>query len=532
MIERLWDSKKGLDIVDVGFLLVTLGFVAFKAQFLDLPLYWDEAWVYAPAVRALANSGLNIMPDALDTYLSRGHPLLFHNLASIWASMFGSSNWSLHAFALTTSVVLIALTYWVGLRMVSKPVGFFAALWLILNEKFLAQSGILLPEVLLSIFLIAGLYGYQRNKPWVYALFTTAALFTKESALVLVVAVLVWHIVRIVLDHIQGKPIAWNWLLYALIPIAFIGSFFVYQHHLFGWYLFPEHTGMVSFNMNMAKAKFKLSYGDVFEIQGLSLLTILVGVVLPISQTGKALNKWQGVLSALLLVLAVKVLYGKWPVPDLWKLPVAFVALTLVLFTWFIPFARKEKELGNLISLFWVFSLGFLLFSSLNFFTNRYLVCLIPIAAIGMGGLLEQRARQFSRYLFPACGLIISIVLFTRIGDHNRVGDCELRYAQAISVHQKLATYCTSKSLENERIYVSFVEQCYLSDAAAGYVNPEDRLLGLSTSLTGDRSYAIFTSDIPDQERDAMNDKGFELIERIEEGMMWAEVYQRKSNRN
>ena len=90
---------------DWVFAVLLVGFVGTKAAYLSLPYYWDEAWVYAPAIHKMHASGPSLLPDNISTSLSRGHPLMFHFLGSLWLSVFGPSRESSHAFVLVTAVI-------------------------------------------------------------------------------------------------------------------------------------------------------------------------------------------------------------------------------------------------------------------------------------------------------------------------------------------------------------------------------------------------------------------------------------------
>src|SRR6188508_3339693 len=95
-----------------GFLVVVIVFIYFKLQHLPLPYFWDEAWVYAPAVNHLYQHKLSLLPDAMPVDLSRGHPPLFHFLAACWQKLFGASIPSTPAFAVTVSVALLSVLFY------------------------------------------------------------------------------------------------------------------------------------------------------------------------------------------------------------------------------------------------------------------------------------------------------------------------------------------------------------------------------------------------------------------------------------
>ena len=82
-------------------------FVLLKLEALTLPFFWDEAWVYLPAIRTMAEQGPSIMPGSIDADLYTGHPLLFYFMASTWIKMWGYSLPIAHSFPLLISIGLI-----------------------------------------------------------------------------------------------------------------------------------------------------------------------------------------------------------------------------------------------------------------------------------------------------------------------------------------------------------------------------------------------------------------------------------------
>jgi len=145
----------------IGLLAVIIIFIGVKIPFLSLPYYWDEAWAYGPAIRTMESTGLGILPNALPPELSRGHPLLFHFLGAGWMKLFGTSVTAAHIFPLLVSVLLLVAVYAFGKKIfLSSKAGFTAAFALALQPIFLAQSGLLSPEVLLALF---SLVSVQKN---------------------------------------------------------------------------------------------------------------------------------------------------------------------------------------------------------------------------------------------------------------------------------------------------------------------------------------------------------------------------------
>nr|HMU05546.1 hypothetical protein [Saprospiraceae bacterium] len=99
-----FDLKSSNQWYLIAVLIYLLFWTLLRAQYIDIPFYWDEAWVYAPGIRHMMDSGPSLLPDAIPEFYSRGHPLLFYFLGGIWLKIFGTSFVAYHTFPLTISV--------------------------------------------------------------------------------------------------------------------------------------------------------------------------------------------------------------------------------------------------------------------------------------------------------------------------------------------------------------------------------------------------------------------------------------------
>lgn len=111
MLERLKNPYLNFDWHTITFLTFLIGWILIRAQYLDMAYYWDEAWVYVPGIQHMAETGPSLLPDAIPEYYSRGHPLLFYFLGSIWIKIFGSSYVAFHAYPLLISVICLLVTF-------------------------------------------------------------------------------------------------------------------------------------------------------------------------------------------------------------------------------------------------------------------------------------------------------------------------------------------------------------------------------------------------------------------------------------
>jgi len=518
--------RKHIDPYLVVLLLLLVGLVLFKQDALPLPYYWDEAWVYAPAVKAMVEHGPSLSPSALPPELSRGHPVLFHAMAASWMTLWGASRVSVHAFALAISLCVLVLTYLLGVQAGSKRIGLAAVIIMLLNETFLAQSAILLPEMTMTLFLLGSVLAYLRGNKVGYLLCATAALLTKESALVLVLALLAWQVQE--LWTTRNTPrwrSAMSWSALVIAPLALASVFFVLQYLERGWFFYPEHLGMMTWSPRDIIYKAKLIFTLAFEEQGQLVLTYTTCLIAPLALRGSP--RWAGVLAALLLTAAIKVLWGRWDLPFVPTIPAALLCVGLAYFTFNRPIERLDREKGRLIAIAYLFIVAYWSFSSLNFFSDRYLLCMIPFMALGASSFLALVADRIRNWIHPVVMACCAIPMLWSIGKDGRVGDTRLSYADAIRTQSALIAYCEREHLQQETFYGSFMDRHYMTQPSLGYMGDTIPFWNVADTLNERTRFAVLSNASSLEARSALESSGFTVSKRFVEGSAWCELHRR-----
>ncbi|MBP9081369.1 MAG: glycosyltransferase family 39 protein [Flavobacteriales bacterium] len=513
----------------LGAIVVLIAFVAFKWHFLGLPLYWDEAWVYGPAVKAMHTNGLSILPNTIGTELSRGHPLLFHFMAALWATLFGASNTSLHTFSLLLATILLFLVYWIGSKLGSRQIGLAALLLVSLNETFLAQSSILLPEIAMGLSLLLAVWAYMSENVAGYIVAATCALFIKESAIVLVLALICWQAISVFISKPTNQSRSgWRWFVVIPTPLVPAFLFLLYQRLTYGWFFYPLHIGMISWDIRDIHYLFKFGYRVLFEQQGMEWATLAFGLLAPLLWKGWH-KRYMGAIVAVIYVAAIKVLDGKWTLAPLPTLIVTLACFGAILFLQFIPLMRKEGPRGEFPAITLILVLGFLMFSALNFFSDRYLTGLIPFVALGMSAVLYSALAPWHKALFPAVILIIATNLFWHIGRDGHVGDTRISYADDIRAHQWLISECERMELQDATIYGSFMEITYMTDANSGYLKTDRAFEHVSSDLKSQTEFAIVNQGSPSELKSQLISLGFTERRLFRSGPAWCALYQKNT---
>lgn len=443
-------------------------FVVFKIPHLSLPYYWDEAWVYGPAIRMMEAKGLSLLPDALPVYYTRGHPLFFHFLGAAWLKIFGNSVTVSHLFPLLVSVALIFLVYLFGRDIFqSAQAGFLAAFVLVLQPVFLAQSGLLLPEVLLAFLSLLALYFFLKEKYGLYLLTASLALLTKESGVILVATVSAWTLMD-VYGH-RNRFAAGPWIRrlgIAALPVVPLLVFLFIQKRMNGWFLFPEHLDSISFSIPVMLNKLERYAAYVFIYQGRNLLT---GMVL----------------------------------------------LSIGLF------ALRKKQVEPVIYLLGLHVVLFILFSSLNFYSNRYMVFVIPAWILVFS---YSITRIMPRWILVLLLLAVAGIQSHFIKKHSS-SDHDLGYINSVKSYRAAVDYCVANHWQEKKLFASFLMADCLTNPYAGYVRKEEVFKMVTGKSTGQEEYYLFNDVENKQEAQQVKDSlHLELLMRFEIGQAWTEI--------
>ncbi len=392
---------------------MVLGIILIRWNALSMPYFWDELGVYILSSMHLADNGLSLLPSAVPVEFSRGHPLMCPFLFGSWMSVFGTSVLSAHSAALVFSILLLWATYILGKDLFNRSAGILAAGFLMMQALFLAQATLVLPEVLLALFITLSLVFYFRRSMLLYALFGSMAVLTKETAIVLPLVLIVLELIFFLFD--KHKPFVADVLKRSFIwaiPLLVFAAFLGIQKVQNGWFLYPYHTSLMS-----------ADFGEILA----RLLAVL-----------KFLFLEQG----------------------------RMFFLPFVLFGLFNAFGNSERR--KMLVLLSVIG-AFVLFSSLNFFMERYLLLLLPIAMILTAyGLIN--IPKLGKQLFVVALLVIPVFFWH---PNSFSYDYNLSFEEQLSVQKQASEYLEENSLNDENIAANFPLIVGLRDPRLGFVKSD-----------------------------------------------------------
>lgn len=449
---------------------IIIALVVYKLPVLKLPYFWDEAWPYSVAVHTLYHNGLSLLPDAIPPELSRGHPLLFHFLSAGWMNVFGTQTAAVHAFSLFVGALLILMVYQFCRAFFSARIGMVSCLLLATQGAFVAQSAFLLPEVLLSLWSMLCLYLFFKRQYVQYVLAGTAMLLTKESGAILVLSLAIVQLFTAIKVRKRALPLLAQ-LCVTGMPLLLAGGYFIIQKMTYGWFFFPYHLSLIEINTNTWTEKLPQAAAYIFVYSGRNIFSLLI-------------------LSSC-VVLAVRKR-----------------ALTII-----------EK---NMIAVTVLFLVLFLVFSAVNFFIPRYLLCLFPLVIIS-GTLLADKALAHLKVIYP---LIIAVLVAINISYWTHDKQNGTGYDASINTALQMVRYCEANGLQDKPIFTTAVMRIDFNEPYAGYLTGK-KFSNIQWEFSADTEYCIFSKDEYDGPLfdKLMQEHKLVLVKKYEDRYAWCALY-------
>ncbi len=194
---------------------------------LRLPYYWDEAGYYIPAATDFFRSW-RLVPQS--TLLTGHTPLVIIYLAFAWRA-FGFSPLVTRAAMMALAAGTLGCVYGLALRLADREVAFWSVLLLALSPLFFAQSTLAHLDLAVGLFTLLALAALLDDRPARFAFACTAAVLSKETAVVLLPAagIFIWWQRR----RSTGSSVR-GWWTASLVPLAALLAWAAFYHHVTG----------------------------------------------------------------------------------------------------------------------------------------------------------------------------------------------------------------------------------------------------------------------------------------------------------
>ncbi len=460
---KKFEKKDLLLLIPIGILLII------QLPNLPLPYFWDEAWSYITGIKAMADAGPSLLPGALPIDYCKGHPQLFFFVNSLWMNLFSSSIVMMRVLSLLVSIGVIITSY-VGLkRMINWEAGIFASLLISVQSMFLAQSILVLPEMLMTLLFIISFFFFLENKYLGYAISSTLMVFTKETSIIFCIVFGVFYLASLICKSNREKFKITHIL--AFVTPALVYALFLLLHYLkFGIIFYGEHLNYITFDWSIILDRNSRAYTSIFSKDG--RLLILISTI------------------------------------------ASFIVLLF----------HKQKK-TKLLVLGILSTLTFLAFSVFNYYTLRYGLVAIVIFIVIFASILGQ--LKLNIYVKGGITLALACVCLFYSMTHKENCDVDLGYIETIKVHQEMVKYCEENIAYDEPVAVSFNMIFNLRDNNIGYLKGEkefSKVMDWKNYL--EAKYFIHESTFGNEASVEYAKNNFKLIKTFANKHAWGYIYE------
>lgn len=426
------------------FLITLVGiiaFIIFRIPDLTLPYFWDELGVYSGGVFYLLDNGLNIFSEDIPLKYSRGHPLLFFFLHAVILKVFGAKLIVSHITSLLITVCTVWMVFHFGKVHFSRSVGMVAALTLMAQPLFIAQSTLMLPEMLLALLVLLSIHLFLIKKYWLFFISAGAAIWIKETAMIIPATLFASTLFEMNIKR-DKDPKKWKILGFTLAPILFFIGFIIIQKLQQGWFLFPGHTGMVDMNLDHMFAFGKDYSKFVLWEQGRFLWLIIIGAAIT----------WGLIKKSIIINFN----------------------------------STQAKKIRILIILIF----GFFIFSTTFGYLNRYMLILVLPMILLLSYSVHVYFGQFKWLTYAVViPLIVIPLFFLESGKFNY--DVDLGFKQQIQVQLEATHFLEEQNLQGVAISANWPIISGLDDTRKGYLNGP-RVFTPTIMVEEETNYVVF----------------------------------------
>ena len=509
-------------------LLGVIAFILYKLPALHYPFYWDESWSYEPAIQLMYRHGPSLMPNAIDTNFSRGHPMLFYSASAVWMRVFGPGAFSQHVFALLLAVLLIVAVYEICNRLFSRRTAILTLAIIPLQVVFFVQSTFMLPEIMIALLSLLSLYFYACGKPALTCISLLALLFTKESGIVAGVLLGIHAFIHLFNKQKRLKERLVTFLSVLLPGIALLG-FYLVQLKVNGWFFFPQHAGLISLKWDDFWGKMKgvmtmLFYNDLRVL----LFQLLLFFSLITAINTRKIKYLLPAFIAFLVYLSINNLCKDISRQVVAIVLVAAVALYASVLSSFAD--SNESTSRKFIYLCVFFIIGYTSFCAVNFITVRYLMAALIIVLMFVAYCIDH----FISYLYnPIYFMAMIVIIFIGqqgLNTNKGYGDTEMGAFDGMKVNKEIVDYLEEHNYYGKVIATgSFQDDVHLTDPKTGYLKGDKTFKHVSWGITVATDLVTFNSiDHDDRHELIKNDKAYEQVLHCAHGDVWAEIYKKK----
>lgn len=465
--------KDLLKKIETYFIILPILFLwIVKLPYLHLPFFWDEAWSYFPAIQKMHETGPGLLPGALPLWDAKGHPLFFFFISSVWMNVTGLNIFLLRLLPMLISSGVLVASWALLKRHVSLAAANIGILLIAVQQLFLAQAAMFLPEMLVALLLVISLNAYLSRNFWIFIMSGTAMVMTKETSIVFIATFLITHLLYYLKPGRESRPYIIESVQIAVPLLSYIG--FLILHKLeFGSWFFDDHLGYITISISEVMRKIQIALSGILVNWGRAIILIAT-----------------------------------------------LVALGLICFR------RGNCKLSSFIIAILLLMITFIAFSSLNFYTQRYMLSMIVLFMIIASSVISKAGFQ-NKVINLAIVLILTAIPAFYSFTKKSNADSDLGYIEVVQLHMEMVEFMEDQGWKDEPISASFNMIFALRNPNLGYTRTNEGFTNVK-DIKNFRQSRIFVHEstfYDDRSQIDSIKSEMLLLKRFENKHAWGEIY-------
>jgi hypothetical protein len=245
------------------------------------------------------------------------------------------------------------------------------------------------------------------------------------------------------------------------------------QKKAFGWYLYPEHIGMMKLTLSAAIDSF-IKYSRFIFIE-----------------------------------------FGR----------IALSISALISITFLIYKNKFQDSKPQIIYLILVFCIVYLAILSINFSTIRYVLSVLPLYIIVCVHLIYMASKN-NKWIFVSLFSLLFIISGYFTLNIRNSGDHTLGYIEAVKVQKQAVEYLEQNNCYDKKITANFLMRMNLTNPDCGYLSSNKNFVNITDKYSRSSQYIIISSLEPDQEViDSLSKNNNLKVRSFELNNTWVIIY-------
>ena len=171
-----------------------------------------------------------------------------------------------------------------------------------------------------------------------------------------------------------------------------------------------------------------------------------------------------------------------------------------------------------------LFMICFVAFSSVNYYSPRYILCLYPLWFVIVAFMVTESMKSFSK-IIPIAIIVCAALFQSWYTQYFRtVGDYDLGYADCVITQRNAIRWCVENGYREKEIFVQQQMERGMESDAAGFIQSGEEFSHAGKTFDAQTALFIFTCTETDSSENEARKLNLKTIQEFRIGKAWTEI--------